>query len=296
MEPKVNRYPLAWGPEIAALAGKVAESYFPNGRVDPEVVAQRENIAFSYLPIDEESDGFLVHEAGRFYILCNNRVHARGSPRSRFTFAHELGHYFIEDHRQRLIAGQWPAMYCRTEFSSSDLLEMEADCFAANLLLPEKTFRAAFAAESSSGLAKIAVLAEHFGVSVTATAYRAIGLDLLLPPAAVFRWNQLGKSAGRRMSDDTAGLRPEYCGLVDEIPPGTVTAWAIANLAVGTRTGKTPVMRWFPKLTGYDRCDDTMLVEEVVSLGHHGWLTLLFNQEVQELRYGQLPKAASSLR
>jgi len=295
MDPKIKRYPLANGPEIAALAGQLAARHFPDGRVEPEVLAEREGIAFSYLPIEEDSDGFLVHERGRFYILCNNRMHPRGSPRSRFTFAHELGHYFITQHRDRLLAGQWPAMYCRTEFSSTDLFEMEADCFASNLLLPENAFRAAYAAEPATGLAKVTALADRFGASVSATAYRVIGLDSVLPPAAVFRWTNLGESAGRRMSDDTAQLHPDYCGLVSRPPEGSLTARCISILEIGHHTGVTPVTEWFPKLTGYDQGADTMLVEEVISLGQHGWLTLLYNEEVQLSRFGGIPKVIKNL-
>lgn len=279
MAANLVRLPFAREGQIAALAGQLTGTRFPAGRVEPEQIATNEGIAFRYAPFPEEFDGILLHEAGRFFIVCNDRVSARGSPRSRFTFAHELGHYFLADHRRALVAGDWPTHYSRVEFRSESPVEMEADLFASNLLLPAASFRAAAAAQPGPGLARIAALAATFGTSVTATAYRALGLELFPAPAAVFRWNQLGAPAGRRMSDATARLGHDYCGLAGRPPGDSATARAIAELAFDSRQGSAPAMDWFPKLSGYRPGDQRFLHEEVMSLGDHGWLTLVHRED-----------------
>ncbi len=275
MADKPTRLSPAREAEISVLAEQLATARFPAGRVEPELLATETGIAFRYAPFPEEFDGILLHDAGKYFIVCNDRVSPRGSPRSRFTFAHELGHYFLADHRHALATGTWPAHYSRAEFSSAAPLEMEADCFAAHLLLPEPAVRPQAASVAGAGLELIQALAATFGTSLTATAYRALGLDLFPAPAAVFRWNQLGAPAGRRMSDPTARLGREYCGLADAPPPGSLTARAIAELAVGANEGRSHVMNWFPKLSGYGPGDQQMLREAVMSLGDHGWLTLV---------------------
>jgi Zn-dependent peptidase ImmA (M78 family) len=53
--------------------------------------------------------------------------------------AHELGHYCIGGHADALLAHG--PHYSSAHFSSNDPFEMEADYFAAALLMPEVAFR-----------------------------------------------------------------------------------------------------------------------------------------------------------
>lgn len=257
---------------LAALAGRLA-SRFTDSKVEPEEIAREAGIAFRYAPFPEDFDGVLMHQAGRFFIVCNDRVHPRGSGRSRFTFAHELGHFFIPEHRAALEQGQ--PHFSRTEFTSNSPFEREADHFAASLLLPEPLVRRVTATAPGSLLRRVERAADFLGASLTATAFRALQLDFLPAPSAVFRWDALGCLASRRLSPTTARLRREYLGLAKAPAAETVTHAAIANLAVGHRSGPSHVMNWFPKLTGYDGGDQDMLTEEVISLGSYGWLTIV---------------------
>ena len=104
---------------------------------------------------------------------------------------------------------------------------------------------------------------------------KSLGLDLFPAPAAVFHWDPLGRLAGRRMSDRTARLGPEYCALPDTAPETSATARATSGLRIGIDQARAHVMDWFPKLSGYGPDHQEQLVEEVMSLGHHGWLTLV---------------------
>ncbi len=71
-------------------------------------------------------DGLLEHRTGRFHVYCDlDRVERPNSPRARFTLAHELGHYFIDEHRQALSAGVAPSHRSFCEYES-DFLEAVA--------------------------------------------------------------------------------------------------------------------------------------------------------------------------
>lgn len=82
-----------------------------------------------------------------------------GERRSRFTIAHELGHYML--HSQ---FGQIPITVRR---EGSGPVEWEANWFAAGFLMPEEEFRAKVKAGYGD-----AMLAEHFGVSMAAVQIR----------------------------------------------------------------------------------------------------------------------------
>lgn len=245
---------------------------------DPEAVARGAGIAFRYAAFPEDFDGVLIRDAGRFFIVCNDRVHPRGSPRSLFTFAHELGHYFIPEHRAALTAGESPVHFSRAEFNSQEVREQEADVFAANLLMPEAPFRAAVS-PGVAGLDLVEELARRFTTSLTATAFRALALDLLPAPAAVMRWDALGRAVGRRLSADTIRLPPKFRELVTVPPEDSCAAAMVRGLCGGQRSGVLPAHRWFPRVTGYEPGDDIMIQEETRSLGSHGWLTLIFQRQ-----------------
>jgi hypothetical protein len=102
-----------------------------------------------------------------------------------------------------------------------------------------------------------------------------LGLGLLPAPAAIFHWDQLGRLASRRMSDSTAGLGWEYCGLADFPPHGSSTAGAVAGLKTGITSARSHVTDWFTKLPGHMPAHQIPLREEVISVGHYGWLTLV---------------------
>ena len=259
--------------EIAALAEDLAVSRFQGERVQPEEIATAEGLAFRYASFPEEFDGILLHEHGRFFVVCNERRGVRGTARSRFTFAHELGHYFLDDHRLSLASGKIPAHFSLAEFASDQPIEAEADCFAANLLMPAKSFRRK-AAELNPGLALICALASTFGTSVTSTAYRAMELDVFPAPCAMFRWT--GQGAPKRSASlTTRAMFGGYRVMTDSAPPGSATAQCLADGSTGIIKQTTDCSQWFPAVpSGSPR--NVILREEVMQLGRFGWLSLVF--------------------
>jgi hypothetical protein len=77
------------------------------------------------------------------------------------------------------------------------------------------------------------------------------------------------------MSWATFSTGTHYPQLTATLPAGTVTAQAVAEGFVGTRSGPTDCMAWFEDLLYSDDPAKLPLREEVMSLGQYGYLTLL---------------------
>lgn len=133
--------PLARKRVISELAEYTADLYFPSSTILPETIAADNNISFNYGYYGDYFDGLLEQAKGLFHIYINlDKVKRSNSSRSRFTFAHELGHYFLDEHRRALLAGKVPAHPSVTDFSSRNVVEQEADYFASSLLMPQARF------------------------------------------------------------------------------------------------------------------------------------------------------------
>lgn len=126
---------------LSSLARGVADLYCPNLPILPEHIAKMGGITFNYSNYEDCFDGMLEHLSGEFHIYMNLDKAPQNSPRSRFTFAHELGHYFIDEHRIALEAGLSPSHPSYTNFHSENIVEKEADYFASCLLMPEERFK-----------------------------------------------------------------------------------------------------------------------------------------------------------
>lgn len=128
--------------ELSSLAEEISEFYCPEGIINPETIAMKNGITYSFGEYGNAFDGLLEHWEGRFHIYINiDRLKHAYTERARFTFAHELGHYFIDHHRNALRQGFSPSHSSYTGFVSKNYAEREADYFASCLLLPENRFK-----------------------------------------------------------------------------------------------------------------------------------------------------------
>ena len=163
--------------ELNDLASSIADYYFPNGQIDPIVIAEKNNITYSFGNYSDAFDGLIECEDAKFHIFINlNRLQQAYSERARFTFAHELGHYFIDNHRNSLLKGLSPSHCSQTGFKSRNRAERQADYFASCLLMPENSFRK-YCYRKKFEYRIIEELAKKYGTSKSATALRfcAIG-------------------------------------------------------------------------------------------------------------------------
>lgn len=262
--------------DIAELAEVVAEQHGESLRTDPEKIIGSNHITLSYGSYGEAFDGMLEHRGGRFHIYANlNRIKTPHSGRARFTLAHELGHFYIDEHRRELQSGRTPSHPSRTDFQSKNPVEQEADHFASHLLMPTSRFKMA-AKSLGIGLSAVLTLKERFGTSITSTAIRFTKLDL--GPCTLVKWNPDG-FAWKWFSPSMyeAGYRATIKTL-QAVQPDSATGRALAGESPGPKqyfeTG-TSGSAWFPGIfPGSAR--DRIFIEQAVSLGEFGVMTILY--------------------
>jgi Zn-dependent peptidase ImmA (M78 family) len=268
--------------EIMVLAEAVADEYCPveGGPVDPLLAINAQSITLSFNRYGGAFDGMLEHRSGRFHIYCNlNRVQSADSPRARFTLSHELGHYFIDDHRNALSSGKAPAHRSKCEYESYDLaVEQEADLFASSFLMPTARFLEE-AIRTKPGLPAILTLATTFAVSVTSATIRYVKCDLV--PCAVVKW---GLEGFQWKFLSTEVFRARFWKTIEEIDDladGSATLAALKGEyppETGFFENGTTAAAWFPFLNNYE-ARNVLLIEQAVSLGRFGTLTFLYPVE-----------------
>jgi hypothetical protein len=262
--------------EIVDLSEWIAAEYCAGTeRVDPLAILEGKEITYSFNYYGEFFDGLLEFRRSRFHVFVNlSRAGTRDSPRARFTLGHELGHFFIDEHRNALLAGTSPhASHCDHE--SDNPVEVEADLFAAHLLLPTKRF-SLVARGSRKGLPAILGMSDRFATSVTSTALRYLEEEFV--PCTLLKWDESGL-AWKRFSTSTynSGYRATITRL-DQIPRGSATHLAMSqHEAAASRHFEcgSAASVWFPFVRPGDT-KDALLIEQAVSLGRYGVLTLLY--------------------
>jgi Zn-dependent peptidase ImmA (M78 family) len=152
--------------------------------IDPELIAASLGIPVDKLPFSPELSGVLVRSPERTAIGINKN---HPKKRQRFSIAHELGHYVLE-HKGELFVDQ-TVLNKRDEKSqiAVDPQEIEANAFAANLLMPQHMMLDALVetAGSNNNITRavlIEQMAKKFNVSNAAMEYRLINLGFI--PAA----------------------------------------------------------------------------------------------------------------
>jgi len=112
---------------------------------------------------------FLLFYNNKYDVDCEPGTH---HPRTRFSIAHELGHYFLDHHRQLLLQGKKPHK-STSEFRSDVQIEREADAFAAALLMPSQLLRPAIN-DAQLSIPRIMEVAGKFNTSLVSTAIRSV--------------------------------------------------------------------------------------------------------------------------
>lgn len=167
-------------------------------------------------------DGMTWYESlqDRFFIHINTRRgNQRDSTKGRFTLAHELGHYFIDHHREAMEKGVMKPhihRFCPFERNADWKIEREADSFASSLLMPKNEFFNDAKLHVFSG-ELIQKLASKYKVSFSACALRYMNMNLV-PIMLVFAED--GKIKWQMCSDDFPFRRMRYG--TDKVPENTV--------------------------------------------------------------------------
>jgi Zn-dependent peptidase ImmA (M78 family) len=131
---------------------------------------------------DGDVSGMLIRQDGRAPIVGVNDVHS--DRRQRFTIAHELGHFLLHPGRE-IVLDRPVRVNLRDKTSSmaSDREEIEANSFAASLLMPADLVRSELqrlsAAVRQDPERCTGALAAIFDVSDSAMGFRLINLGLV---------------------------------------------------------------------------------------------------------------------
>jgi IrrE N-terminal-like domain len=241
--------------------------------IDPKLIAAKLDILCEPKQLDGFS-GCLLRMGENFGILFSSDFNTEGV--INFTIGHELGHFFLEGHPQKLFPNGDGMHRSGLEFSSIDSLEIQADHFAAGLLMPEKLFRAEMEKANDGGFDAIQRLSSACKTSLTATAIRYS--ELVDYPLAVIV---------------NTGKRIDYCFMSDALREGSSLSWIRKGDLIpkdsGTftfnkdlnniRSGKSIesnsyLDQWFRGAPSME------FNEDVIGLGEYGkTLTVLFSYE-----------------
>jgi hypothetical protein len=173
-----------------ALIEELAISSIP---VDLMAILARKSLLFEESAECPPSVFGAVFRAGDTYgVIISTRCFTEGH--RRFTIAHELGHYHLPDHMERLLPpGVLVAPSLAGHFRSrKNSLEVEADLFASELLMPEHLARP-IVRSSAVGLPAIQALADACRTSLSSAAVRYAGLTeepigVLISIGGVIEW------------------------------------------------------------------------------------------------------------
>ena len=251
------------------ILAEVAVSALP---VDPYAIAQQYEIECRSGHL-EGCSGCLTLRNGAFRIVYHG---GWGEGFSRFTVAHELGHYFIPGHPQALFPDNAGEHRSDSGYTSKDGIEREADHFATNLLMPASLFSVALGRQAGRGLSAIEALADECATSLTATSIRYA--ELCDVPVAVIL------SSGERVnwcfrSEPFKEICPNWLPKGSIVPPASATHEFNKNepnvVCRRRREQSSYLDAWL------DDAPSVEMQEDILGLGRYGkTLTVLFLDEV----------------
>ena len=202
--------------------------------------------------------------------------------------AHELGHYFLPSHPEILFPKGYGTHRSHNGFTARDIHELEADHFAAGLLMPRHLFGVALGQETIPGFYAIKSLAEKCKTSITATAIRyATFADY--PVALIVSANNKVEYSFMSDTMKTKIQGASWLKKGEGIPPQSQTSTFNEdqnNILSGAKVESSSYLdAWF---TG---AQSEEINEDVIGLGGYGkTLTVLFSEESltddSELNFG----------
>jgi hypothetical protein len=231
--------------------------------IDPVGIANQLKIPVQAFPPESRGvSGMLVLRDDNFFIFHATHITSEGF--RRFSIAHELGHYFLDGHVDAVLdtRGQHES---RAGFAESNPFELEADHFAAALLMP-KSLVQPLIHKAEFGLAGIEAIAGDCNTSLPAAAIRYCGLIKL--PVAIIQTEGPGVDYCFMSKDlqEFRGLRWPKKG--SRIPTATHTFdfnQSRQRIEAAERWSEAATLEnWFGSYANVDA------VEDIVGLGSYG--------------------------
>lgn len=140
--------------------------------VPVEKIARSLGAELRFLPYDGELAGMLARNVGAKPVIGINSRHSKA--RQRFTIAHELGHLTLHDINVHIDRDFRVMNRDSMSSTATNPLEIEANRFAAELLMPYDMVLAEFDEQGvdMEHLDEVSRLAKRYGVSVQAMMHR----------------------------------------------------------------------------------------------------------------------------
>lgn len=167
--------------QISKLAEFIANEFSDRNLTLLNEIAKFEDVPIHYDNYEDAFDGMLLYDKDNkdFHIHINiDNGNNENSKRGRFTLAHELGHFFLDEHRLGLKYDLLEPHASFHNINHKSEIELEADYFASCLLMPKDKFRD-FSAEyrrktgnRNFSFDTILGLSESFQTSVLSTLIR----------------------------------------------------------------------------------------------------------------------------
>jgi Zn-dependent peptidase ImmA (M78 family) len=147
--------------------------------VPVEKIVKKLKLILVPLPADNEISGAIVRKDGRVIIAVNPAHHVN---RQRFTIGHELGHYFLHEGLEQHVDENFRIAWRNADSSKAiNWIEIEANRFAAELLMPTTFLIADLDALEEINKRAVALLAAKYVVSPEAMKIRLSQLGILGP-------------------------------------------------------------------------------------------------------------------
>lgn len=225
--------------EIKNLAEAIALDISDNIITPLELILAEEELDLFYDSYGDCFDGMTVYDDNKFFIHINTfRWNKPNTPRSRFTIAHELGHYFINNHRIGLKKGLLSPHPSKNNENKHFRIEREADYFASCLLMPEDRFKKIIHRKKFD-FSIIKLLSGYFHASITATAIRFADIGNH-PIMIVFGEN--GRIKWKWNSED---FPFKYLLYTDKIPENSIMGEYFDKQRQPTGTEEIWAVDWF---------------------------------------------------
>jgi Zn-dependent peptidase ImmA (M78 family) len=147
--------------------------------VPVDQIAKKLGLLLVQLPAEDEISGAIIRKDDRVIIAVNPTHHMN---RQRFTIAHELGHYFLHQGLLEHVDENFRIAWRNADSSKAvNWPEIEANRFAAELLMPTEFLRSDL--DSLAGISKrsVALLARAYAVSPEAMKIRLTNLGITGP-------------------------------------------------------------------------------------------------------------------
>lgn len=262
--------------EISDLAESIAEENIFQNRVNLSKITKKKKISLIYGKYGDCFLGELLHCSNKFYIYLNlDLLHSKFSTRTRFTLGHELGHYFIDAHRNKLKNGESLSYTSDYSYVSNIPVEKEANHFSSHLLMPKTRF-IKLAGKQEPGIPSVLSLKDAFHTSFEGTSIHYVNLNLV--PCMFIKWKadltyqyasytySFAKLTGIKGKPGIK-VHPEYVKEVFHLLQVDTSGVEYVEAA-------TKLSTWLPNILPDSR-KDLIGLEQTIKLGAYGGITFL---------------------